>query len=50
MRPSLVGKTRLRRLDLMLAIEECGPDALPIIALISFLIGLIIAFIGAIQF
>ena len=46
----IVGKARLRRSDLMLAIEECGPDALPITALISFLIGLIIAFIGAIQF
>jgi phospholipid/cholesterol/gamma-HCH transport system permease protein len=46
----IIGKARLRRSDLMLAIEECGPDALPIIALISFLIGLIIAFIGAIQF
>jgi phospholipid/cholesterol/gamma-HCH transport system permease protein len=45
----LVGKARLRRSDLMLAIEDCGPGALPIIALISFLIGLILAFVGAIQ-
>jgi phospholipid/cholesterol/gamma-HCH transport system permease protein len=45
----LVGKARLRRSDLMLAIEDCGPGALPIVALISFLIGLILAFVGAIQ-
>jgi phospholipid/cholesterol/gamma-HCH transport system permease protein len=45
----LVGRARLRRSDLMLAIEDCGPSALPIVALISFLIGLILAFVGAIQ-
>jgi phospholipid/cholesterol/gamma-HCH transport system permease protein len=45
-----VGKARLRRSDLMLAIEDCGPDALPIVALTSFLIGLILAFVGAVQF
>jgi phospholipid/cholesterol/gamma-HCH transport system permease protein len=46
----LVGRARLRRSDLMLAIEDCGPDALPIVALTSFLIGLILAFVGAVQF
>ncbi len=45
----IIGKARLRRSDLMLAIEDCGPSALPIVALISFLIGLILAFVGAIQ-
>jgi phospholipid/cholesterol/gamma-HCH transport system permease protein len=45
----LVGKARLRRSDLMVAIEDCGPNALPIAALISFLVGLILAFVGAIQ-
>jgi hypothetical protein len=45
----LVGRARLRRSDLMLAIEDCGPSALPIAALISFLVGLILAFVGAIQ-
>jgi len=45
----LVGRARLRGSDLMLAIEDCGPSALPIVALISFLIGLILAFVGAIQ-
>ena len=45
----LVGRARLRRSDLMVAIEDCGPNALPITALISFLVGLILAFVGAIQ-
>lgn len=45
----LIGKARIRRSDLMLAIEDCGPDALPIVALISFLIGLILAFVGAVE-
>lgn len=45
----VIGRARLRRVDLLIAIEDCGPGALPIIALISFLIGLILAFVGAIQ-
>ena len=45
----LVGRARFRGSDLMLALEDCGPSALPIVALISFLIGLILAFVGAIQ-
>ena len=45
----LVGRARLRGSDLVLAIEDCGPNALPIVALISFLVGLILAFVGAIQ-
>ena len=45
----LVGRARFRRSDLMIAIEDCGPNALPIVALISFLVGLILAFVGAIQ-
>ena len=43
-----MGKTRLRSSDLLLAIEDCGPSALPIVALVSFLIGLILAFVGAV--
>jgi phospholipid/cholesterol/gamma-HCH transport system permease protein len=45
----IVGKARLRRSDLLLAIEDCGPSALPIVALVSFLIGLILAFVGAVE-
>jgi phospholipid/cholesterol/gamma-HCH transport system permease protein len=45
----LQGTARFRRSDLVLVIQECGAQALPIISLISFLVGLILAFIGAVQ-
>jgi len=45
----LGGKARFRRSDLILVIQECGADALPIVTLISVLIGLILAFVGAVQ-
>ena len=43
------GKPRFRRSDLFLTIQECGAQALPIVSLISFLVGLILAFVGAVQ-
>ncbi len=43
------GKSRMRMSDLSVIIEECGPQALPIVTLINFLIGIIMAFVGAIQ-
>ena len=43
------GKARFRRSDLFLIIQETGAQALPIVSLISLLVGLILAFIGAIQ-
>ena len=33
----------------MLLIQECGAQALPIVTLISILVGLILAFVGAVQ-
>jgi phospholipid/cholesterol/gamma-HCH transport system permease protein len=45
----LVGKARFRRSDLGLIIQECGAQALLIVSLISFLVGLILAFMGAVQ-
>lgn len=45
----LIGKAHFRRSDLGLIIQECGAQALPIVSLISFLIGLILAFVGAVQ-
>jgi phospholipid/cholesterol/gamma-HCH transport system permease protein len=45
----LLGKARFRRSDLMLIIQEVGADALPIVSLISVLVGLIFAFVGAVQ-
>jgi phospholipid/cholesterol/gamma-HCH transport system permease protein len=45
----LGGKTRFRGYDLVLLIRQCGADALPIVTLISLLVGLILAFVGAVQ-
>ena len=43
------GKARYQRSDLILTIQQCGVQALPIVSLISVLVGLILAFIGAVQ-
>jgi len=45
----LKGKGRFRFIDLMTYIQECGPASFPIVSLISFLVGLILAFVGALQ-
>jgi len=45
----LIGKNKLRLAETFTIIEQCGPHALPIVALIAVLIGLILAFIGAVQ-
>ncbi|MGE9292250.1 MAG: MlaE family ABC transporter permease [Puniceicoccales bacterium] len=44
-----MGKARLRWSDVWLTIQQSGPEALPIVALISFLVGLILGFVGAVQ-
>ncbi len=43
------GRARFRRAELWLLIQDCGASALPIVTLISVLVGLILAFIGAVQ-
>lgn len=43
------GRPQFRRADLLLFIQEAGAEALPINLLISFLVGLILAFVGAVQ-
>jgi phospholipid/cholesterol/gamma-HCH transport system permease protein len=43
------GQARFRRVDLVLFVQESGVQALGIVTLISFLIGLILAFMGAVQ-
>jgi len=43
------GKARFRWVDLWTYIQDCGPSALPIVSLISLLVGLILAFVGAVQ-
>jgi phospholipid/cholesterol/gamma-HCH transport system permease protein len=42
-------KARYRSSDLFLLIQQCGAQALPIVTLISFLVGAILAFVGAVQ-
>jgi phospholipid/cholesterol/gamma-HCH transport system permease protein len=43
------GRAQFRRKDLILFMQEAGAEALPINLLISFLVGLILAFVGAVQ-
>ncbi len=45
----LAGRARFRPSDLWLEIEQVGPRALPIVSVISFLVGLILAYLGADQ-
>ena len=45
----LVGRAKVRGRDFWLFVQDAGADALPIVSLISFLIGVILAFIGALQ-
>jgi len=45
----LVGRARYRRSDLLLILQEVGAQALPIVSLISFLVGVILAYVGAVQ-
>jgi len=45
----LTGRASFRRSDLVLLLQECGAQALPIVSLISLLVGLILAFVGAIE-
>jgi phospholipid/cholesterol/gamma-HCH transport system permease protein len=43
------GKAQYRRSDLGLVLESCSGQALPIVTLISFLVGMILAFVGLLQ-
>ena len=45
----LRGRARFRMTDLLVVVQDCGPRALGIVGLISFLIGLILGFVGAVQ-
>ena len=45
----LRGRASFRWADTLLIMQQCGPQALGIVALINFLVGLILAFVGAIQ-
>jgi len=43
------GKARYRTADLIEVIQQCGASAVGIVTLISFLVGVILAFMGAVQ-
>jgi len=45
----VTAQARMRFSDLWLQIDLCGPRSLPIVSLISFLVGLILAYMGAAQ-
>jgi phospholipid/cholesterol/gamma-HCH transport system permease protein len=45
----VTGRARFRRVDLMHALESAGVGALGIVALINFLVGTVLAFVGAVQ-
>jgi phospholipid/cholesterol/gamma-HCH transport system permease protein len=42
----IAGRARYRRSELWLIIQESGADALPIVSLVSFLVGMILGYIG----
>ena len=44
-----VGRARFRASDLLEDLQGCGANALPIVTLISYLVGIILAFMGAVQ-
>ena len=43
----LSGRAQFRWSDIWMVIQQCGPEALGIVVLINFLIGMILAFVGA---
>lgn len=49
LKATLKGRSPFRMRDLFLYMQECSIDALPIVSLISMLVGLILAFVGAVQ-
>jgi phospholipid/cholesterol/gamma-HCH transport system permease protein len=45
----VTGRARFRRSDFLLIVQDCGARSLPIVSLVNLLVGLILAFVGAIQ-
>lgn len=45
----ITGRARFRASDMGLFLQEAGAQAVPIVSLISFLVGLILAFVGILQ-
>ena len=45
----LIGKAVYRSKDFWMVLADCGPKSILIVSLISFMVGLILAFVGALQ-
>lgn len=45
----ITSSATMRKVDFMFALEDCGYKAFPIVSLISFMVGLILGFVGAMQ-
>lgn len=45
----ITGRAQYRRVDLFMAIQQAGAEALGIVSLVSLLLGAILAFVGAVQ-
>ncbi|MGD0076635.1 MAG: ABC transporter permease [Candidatus Binataceae bacterium] len=43
------GKARYRKVDFLQTVQDCGVNAVGIVSLIAFLVGVILAFMGAVQ-
>ncbi len=46
---TVTGRARFRMSDVFLIFQQCGPNALPIVSLIAFLVGVILGFVGLVQ-
>jgi len=46
---ALTGRARFRLSEIGAVFQQCGPEALPIVTLISFLLGTILGFVGIVQ-
>src|SRR5271165_549381 len=46
---ALMGRARVRAVDLLANVRDAGPDALTIVGTVNFLVGAILAFVGAVQ-
>jgi len=44
-----VGRSRMRGVDLLANVRDAGPDSLLIVSIVNFLLGAILAFVGAVQ-
>lgn len=46
---AIVGRSRMRGVDLLANIQDAGPASLLIVSIVNFLLGAILAFVGAVQ-